>query len=103
MPRPERWLALAVHIEWPNDRGVKGGLSLWLPQGVSPMTSFCRTIFVLVAFVCVASPAFAEDKPHVPTIDDLLNIDSVGGVRISPNGKWVAYSAGWHALQGRDE
>jgi dipeptidyl aminopeptidase/acylaminoacyl peptidase len=56
------------------------------------MTSFCRTIFVLVAFVCVASPAFAEDKPHVPTIDDLLNIDLIGGARISPNGKWVAYS-----------
>src|SRR5262249_48304292 len=30
--------------------------------------------------------------PRVPTVDDLLNIDSIGGVRISPNGKWVAYT-----------
>ncbi len=29
---------------------------------------------------------------HVPTIDDLLNIKSVGGIEISPDGKWVAYS-----------
>jgi len=56
------------------------------------MTSFRRTIFVLVAVAFVASPAFGEDKRHVPTVDDLLHIDSVGGVRISPNGKWVAYS-----------
>jgi dipeptidyl aminopeptidase/acylaminoacyl peptidase len=40
----------------------------------------------------VASPASAKDELRVPTIDDLLNIDSIGGARISPNGKWVAYS-----------
>jgi dipeptidyl aminopeptidase/acylaminoacyl peptidase len=56
------------------------------------MTSFRRTILVLVVLASVTAPAFGEDKPHVPTIDDLLHIDSVGGVRISPNGKWVAYS-----------
>jgi dipeptidyl aminopeptidase/acylaminoacyl peptidase len=56
------------------------------------MTLLRRTIFVLVAFAFVASPAFGEDKRRIPTVDDLLNIDSVGGVRISPNGKWVAYS-----------
>ena len=55
------------------------------------MTLFHRTILVL-SFVCVASPAFTRDKPHVPTIDDLLNIDAIGGAHISPNGKWVAYS-----------
>src|SRR5262249_52022621 len=63
-----------------------------LPQGVFPMTLFRRTILVLVALVFVGSPASAQDSPRVPTIDDLLNIDSVGGVRISPNGKWVAYT-----------
>ncbi len=56
------------------------------------MSSLRHTIFVLLAVAFVASPAFGEDKRRVPTIDDLLNIDSVGGVRISPNGKWVAYS-----------
>src|SRR5262245_44017954 len=55
------------------------------------MILFRRTILVLVALACFVSPGLAEDKPHVPTIDDLLNIDSVGGARISPNGKWVAY------------
>ncbi len=56
------------------------------------MSFFRRTILVLVAAAYVAFPASAKDKPHVPTIDELLNIDSIGGVRISPNGKWVAYS-----------
>jgi dipeptidyl aminopeptidase/acylaminoacyl peptidase len=56
------------------------------------MILFRRTILVLVAFAFVVSLASAKDKPRVPTVDDLLNIDSIGGVRISPNGKWVAYS-----------
>ena len=46
------------------------------------MTLFRQTILVLVAFAFVASPAFAEDERRVPTIDDLLKIDSVGGARI---------------------
>ncbi len=56
------------------------------------MTLFRRTIVALVALAFVAAPASATDKRRVPSIDDLLNIDSVGGARISPNGKWVAYS-----------
>jgi dipeptidyl aminopeptidase/acylaminoacyl peptidase len=56
------------------------------------MTMLRRTILVLVALAFIASPTSAKDKPRVPTIDDLLNIDSIDGVRISPNGKWVAYS-----------
>ncbi len=56
------------------------------------MTMFRCTILVLVALASVDSPASAEDNRRVPTIDDLLKIDSIGGVRISPNGKWVAYS-----------
>ncbi len=55
------------------------------------MMLFRRSILVLVALVFAASPTFAKDKPHVPTIDDLLHIDSIGGAHISPNGKWVAY------------
>jgi dipeptidyl aminopeptidase/acylaminoacyl peptidase len=54
------------------------------------MKSLQRTVLIFVAFA--ASSASANDKPHVPSIDDLLRIASVGSVRISPNGKWVAYS-----------
>jgi dipeptidyl aminopeptidase/acylaminoacyl peptidase len=32
---------------------------------------------------------------HVPTLDDLLTIRSVGGTQISPDGKWVAYTVGY--------
>src|SRR5205085_9403586 len=32
---------------------------------------------------------------HVPTLDDLLTIKSVGGTQISPDGKWVAYTVGY--------
>jgi dipeptidyl aminopeptidase/acylaminoacyl peptidase len=56
------------------------------------MTLFRRTILVLLAIALVVSRASGKDNPRVPTIDDLLNIDSIGGVRIAPNGKWVAYS-----------
>src|SRR6516165_9022438 len=56
------------------------------------MPLFRRTTSALVALAFVASPAPADDKPRVPTVDDLLKIDSVGGARISPDGKWVAYS-----------
>lgn len=51
----------------------------------------CITL-VLVVVAVVATPASAKDNPRVPTIDDLLNIDTIGGARISPNGKWIAYS-----------
>src|SRR6516165_8705854 len=57
-----------------------------------PMTLLRRTILVLVALALVASSALAEDKLRIPTIDDLLKIDTISGARISPNGKWVAYS-----------
>ena len=47
------------------------------------------TIFLLlVAFLSVT----AQSQSRVPTIDDLLNVKSLGGARISPDGKWVAYT-----------
>src|SRR6476620_4321441 len=43
---------------------------------------------VVVAFTVKA----ADGAGHVPTIDDLLTIKSIGGSQISPDGKWVAYT-----------
>jgi dipeptidyl aminopeptidase/acylaminoacyl peptidase len=51
-----------------------------------------RTILVLVALPLIVSTASGTDQRRLPTIDDLLNIDAIGSVRISPNGKWVGYS-----------
>jgi dipeptidyl aminopeptidase/acylaminoacyl peptidase len=52
-----------------------------------------------VAFAIVlglAAPSFSQPAPQggrrVPTVDDLLMLESVGGSRISPDGRWVAYT-----------
>src|SRR2546430_14334390 len=37
----------------------------------------------------------ARAQRHVPTVDDLLTIKSVGGTQISPDGKWVAYTVAY--------
>jgi dipeptidyl aminopeptidase/acylaminoacyl peptidase len=53
--------------------------------------SLMASIIVCFAFVF----ALAEGNRHVPTIDELLTIKTVGGAQISPDGKWVAYTIGW--------
>ncbi len=54
---------------------------------------FTRSATVFLALAFMASPASAFHKgPRVPTVDDLLKIESVGGVSIAPDGKWVAYT-----------
>ncbi len=60
------------------------------------MTTLPRsTLFMMLILALVGSPADAGadagDDRRVPTIDDLLSIQSVGSVAISPDGKWVAY------------
>src|SRR5258707_7657780 len=50
---------------------------------------------LLSLLVLATVVAFAADARRVPTIDDLLNIKSVGGTQISPDGKWVAYTVGY--------
>jgi dipeptidyl aminopeptidase/acylaminoacyl peptidase len=37
-------------------------------------------------------PSAAAQQRRVPTVDDLLNVKSLGGAQISPDGKWVAYT-----------
>lgn len=36
--------------------------------------------------------AFAQTTSRVPTINDLLTVQSAGGAEISPDGRWVAYT-----------
>ncbi len=47
-----------------------------------------------VVLLClIASLAFASDLAlRVPTVDDLINVKSIGGAQISPDGKYVAYT-----------
>src|SRR5438270_1103191 len=49
----------------------------------------------LLAFASLVV-AFQDNHPrHVPTIDDLLTIKSVGGAQISPDGNWIAYTVNY--------
>ena len=45
---------------------------------------------VAIVGLCVANAN--EASQHVPTIDELLTIKSIGGAQISPDGKLVAYT-----------
>ncbi len=48
---------------------------------------------VAVAFlVVVPSASLAQEARRVPTIDDLLMLESAGSPRISPDGRWVVYT-----------
>jgi len=53
-----------------------------------------KSVFLLGIILClaIATGSATDSAPHVPTIDDLLNVKSVGGASISPDGKWVAYT-----------
>lgn len=53
--------------------------------------ALCVMLFVLAgAFASATSDSSAN--LHVPTIDELLTIKTIGGAQISPDGKWVAYT-----------
>jgi dipeptidyl aminopeptidase/acylaminoacyl peptidase len=45
-------------------------------------------------FVLLLAPALrpAAETTRVPTIEDLLKVKTVGGVQISPDGRWVSYA-----------
>ena len=52
-----------------------------------------KRLAVLLSLLAFGSLGFASaNGTHVPTLDDLLTIKSVGGTQISPDGKWVAYT-----------
>ena len=48
-----------------------------------------RHLALLVAFLLGATSVLAQGK--VPSVDDLLSLQSAGRAEISPDGKWVAY------------
>ncbi|HEY3384206.1 MAG TPA: S9 family peptidase [Vicinamibacterales bacterium] len=48
---------------------------------------------LLTAFVAVPASVIAQaGATRVPTVDDLLNIKTVGSPQLSPDGTWVAYT-----------
>ncbi len=47
-------------------------------------------ILLLLISVCLSLSAYSQNR--VPTVDDLLNVKSIGGARISNDGKWIAYT-----------
>src|SRR5713226_1218694 len=49
----------------------------------------------LILSMGFAGALAADASRHVPAIDELLTIKTVGGAQISPDGKWVAYTVGW--------
>jgi dipeptidyl aminopeptidase/acylaminoacyl peptidase len=52
-----------------------------------------KTALALLALLLVISAAPAQT--HVPTLDDLITLKSIGATQISPDGKWVAYTVGY--------
>src|SRR5437870_6415063 len=50
---------------------------------------------VLILLGLTALAVGSEFARHVPTVDDLLTIKSVGSTQISPDGKWIAYTVGF--------
>ena len=54
---------------------------------------FLLKFTIAAAAMCSLIPAEAlAVERHVPTIDELLLVKSAGGARISPDGRWVAYT-----------
>jgi dipeptidyl aminopeptidase/acylaminoacyl peptidase len=54
-----------------------------------PAHAFCFCLALLVATPFVTE---AQQARRVPTVDDLLMLESAGSPRISPDGRWVAYT-----------
>lgn len=48
-----------------------------------------KPLMCLLLAVCAIS---VHAQKQTPSVDDLLNVKSIGGARISPNGKYVAYN-----------
>src|SRR5215831_8452009 len=49
-----------------------------------------RLTILLLIVTCLSLVASAQRR--IPTVDDLINVKSLGGPQISPDGKYVAYT-----------
>lgn len=54
---------------------------------------YCLTTLLLA--LSFATFAVTDSSRHVPTIDELLTLKTIGGTQISPDGKWVAYTVSY--------
>ena len=54
---------------------------------------FTSLLGLLVLSTTIVQSVYGQG--HVPTLDDLLTLKTVGGTQISPDGKWVAYTIGY--------
>ena len=55
----------------------------------------CRPFSLTLLLLVPLFSASAQSTPHVPTIDDLITLKTVGAVQISPDAKWIAYTVGY--------
>jgi len=53
-----------------------------------------RVTLVAVIVLLFEWTAIAQTR-HVPTVDELLTLKTVGAVQISPDAKWIAYTVGY--------
>ena len=54
-----------------------------------------RPLKIALLLLTVVITAAAQTTRHVPTIDELLTLKTVGAAQISPDGKWIAYTVGY--------
>ena len=52
---------------------------------------FSSILLLLLSFLL----ASAQSARHVPTIDELLTLKTIGAVQISPDARWIAYTVGY--------
>ena len=61
-----------------------------------PIATLTRILVGSFFLISILANSFithaADGTRHVPTIDDLLTLKSIGGAQISPDGHWVAYT-----------
>ena len=55
------------------------------------MTRILASLLLLI-FATSTFTKTTDATRHVPTIDELLTLKTIGGAQISPDGKWVAYT-----------
>ena len=56
------------------------------------MLNFLLSLLFVTAAAFPSPAAAPQAAMRVPTIDDLLNLKSLGSPQISPDGTWVAYT-----------